>query len=99
MLLLSVLSFLLTGILVGVSRYHGNDAAATALVQLSGLSFVLAGSACLMIYVARAARFAAVPLWQMLALAIALRVFAWCGMPLLENDFFRYLWDAYRFAT
>lgn len=99
MLLLSVLSFLLTGILVGVSRYHGNDAAATALVQLSGLSFVLAGSASLMIYVARAARFAVVPLWQMLALAIALRVFAWCGMPLLENDFFRYLWDAYRFAT
>lgn len=95
---ISFFSIVLTAILVAVSHYHHPDLAMVALVQLSGLTLVLAGGAGLAIYIARAARFEAIPLHQVLMLALVLRVLVWCGAPLLENDFFRYLWDAYRFA-
>ena len=40
-----------------------------------------------------------VPLDRLLFWAIAFRICGLVGGPLLEDDFYRYLWDGYRFAT
>ncbi len=41
----------------------------------------------------------AVPLDRLLFWAVAFRICGLVGGPLLEDDFYRYLWDGYRFAT
>ncbi len=41
----------------------------------------------------------AFPLDRLLFWAVAFRVCGLVGGPLLEDDFYRYLWDGYRFAT
>ena len=40
-----------------------------------------------------------VPLDRLLFWAVAFRICGLVGGPLLEDDFYRYLWDGYRFAT
>ena len=40
-----------------------------------------------------------VPLNRLLFWAVAFRICGLVGGPLLEDDFYRYLWDGYRFAT
>lgn len=36
---------------------------------------------------------------QVLLMATLFRVIGCCGLPLFEDDYFRYLWDGYRFAV
>lgn len=40
----------------------------------------------------------AVPAWLVIAGALAFRLAGVAGAPLFEDDYFRYLWDGYRFA-
>lgn len=35
----------------------------------------------------------------LLAWSLVFRLIGWCGQPILEDDYFRYLWDGYRLAT
>ena len=92
MRLVSILSLLAVAMLVLVSRH---DAA----IQLAGLGMALALGAAASWHILRAAQFATISWSKIFLLAIALRVLALFAVPILEDDYFRYLWDAYRFAT
>ncbi|MBX9899317.1 MAG: glycosyltransferase 87 family protein [Burkholderiaceae bacterium] len=92
MRLITCLSLLMTGLLVGVS-YFGVKA------QLFGLSAALLLGTVLMVMIFRLKDTKQLKIRHILFLAVALRVLACFALPILENDFYRYLWDAYRFAT
>lgn len=67
--------------------------------QLAGLGLALALGAALSWHILRSPKFEAIPLYQVLLLALGLRGLALFAQPMLEDDYFRYLWDGYRFAT
>lgn len=92
MRLVAILAVLGTMLLVAVS-YMGEGS------QLAGLMVALAlglASAALVMF---HERFDRVPVRQILVLGALLRLLVLCGQPLLEDDYFRYLWDGWRFAT
>lgn len=98
MLLVSFLSLLYTSVLVAISHVQRATPAETNLLQLLGLGAVLLVGAVTSYLIARDQRFDRIRLRDVLLLAAALRLLVCFGVPLLENDYFRYLWDAYRFA-
>jgi hypothetical protein len=53
----------------------------------------------LLLWLWREPHFASVPTWAIIGLAVLLRLMAVLGQPLLEDDYFRYLWDGYQLAT
>ncbi len=67
--------------------------------QLVGLSLALVLGAGLTWHILRSPRFETIPLHQIVLLALGLRGLALFAAPMLEDDYFRYLWDAYRFAS
>ena len=62
------------------------------------LAAAVAGSAALL-WLAWERRFEQTPLVWVFALALLLRIAAAQATPLLEDDYFRYLWDGFRTAT
>ena len=92
MRVVSTLSLLAVAILVLVSRHD-------AITQLAGLGIALSLGAAAAWHIMRAPHFDSISLSKIFVLAIALRILALFAVPILEDDYFRYLWDAYRFAT
>ena len=92
MRLVSILSFLAVATLVLVSRHE-------VVTQLAGLAAALSLGVVAAWHIMRSPQFDSIPLRKIFLLALALRVIAVFAVPILEDDYFRYLWDAYRFAT
>ena len=90
--LIACLSLLMTGLLVGVSHLGVK-------AQLFGLSAALLLATVLTVMIFRLSDTDKLKIRHILFLAVALRVLSCFALPILENDFYRYLWDAYRFAT
>lgn len=92
MRLIACLSLLMTGLLVGVSHFGVR-------AQLFGLSAALLLATVLTVMIFRLKDTKQLKIRHILFLAVALRVLSCFALPILENDFYRYLWDAYLFAT
>ena len=60
--------------------------------QLVGLSLALVLGAGLTWHILRSPRFETIPLHQIVLLALGLRGLALFAAPMLEDDYFRYLW-------
>jgi alpha-1,6-mannosyltransferase len=90
--LIACLSLLMTGLLVGVSHFGVR-------AQLFGLSAALLLGTVLTVMIFRLSDTKQLKIRHIIFLAVALRVLSCFALPILENDFYRYLWDAYRFAT
>ncbi len=87
----------ISGMLVGttglvVSSYLGTGA------QLASVTLASLLGALLAIHIVRAAHFEHLQFKTVLALALTAHLVALLGTPILEDDHYRYLWDAFRFA-
>ena len=76
-----------------VSSYWGTAA------QLASVTLASLLGALLAVYVVRAPHFERLGLQPVLLLAACVHLIALCGQPILEDDHYRYLWDAFRFAN
>jgi alpha-1,6-mannosyltransferase len=92
MRLISSLSVLAVSALVIVSRYD-------ALAQLAGMGVATALAVGMTLHIFRSPALDTISLAKILLLALALRALSLLALPILEDDYFRYLWDGYRFAT
>ncbi len=75
-----------------VSSYMGTTA------QLARVTLARLLGALRVIYVVRSPHFDRLELQPVLVLAACMHTLALCAQPILEDDHYRYLWDAYRFA-
>jgi len=51
------------------------------------------------VHVFRSPRLDQLGVWPIFGLALGLHLLALAGKPILEDDYYRYMWDAFRFAT
>lgn len=68
-------------------------------VQLVSVMLASIVGALLAVYIVRSPRFESLQVSSVLNLAVALTLLALLGNPILEDDYYRYLWDAFRFAN
>ena len=76
-----------------VSSHLGTTAQLASILLASLVGVFLA------IYIIRSPHFEQLKFKSVFALAVAVYLLALLGQPMLEDDHYRYLWDAYRFAT
>ena len=67
--------------------------------QLVSVMLASMVGASLAVYVVRSPRFENLKLSSVMSLAVVLTMLALLGNPILEDDYYRYLWDAFRFAS
>lgn len=68
-------------------------------IQLASVMLASLLGSLVALYVFRSAKFDRLEFLPIFCLALALHLLALLGNPLLEDDYFRYLWDAFRFAN
>jgi len=67
--------------------------------QLASVMLASLLGALIAIRVFRSPHFDQLGFWPIFGLALGLHLLALLGKPLLEDDYYRYLWDAFRFAS
>jgi hypothetical protein len=80
-------------IVLVVSSYSGTE------MQLACVMLASLVGALLTIHIMRTPRFERLGFTPVFILAAVVQLLALLGRPILEDDYYRYLWDAYRFAS
>lgn len=68
-------------------------------VQLASVLLASFMGGIIALHVFRSSRFEQISAWPVIGLAVILHILALFGKPLVEDDYYRYLWDAFRFVS
>ncbi len=86
------------GAIVGIAALVASSYLGTG-AQLASVTLASLLGALLAIYVVRTPHFERLGFQPVLVLAATVHLIALWGQPILEDDHYRYLWDAFRFAS